>query len=194
MLWTVVYHELTFKPYYCSWHKLRNGFSSRASIWCKFIKILHFKFFYFRTYLYRWRRFQFQGYKLTILPSVLSTPLVSSPWSSSLLKMTSTIDPKTIGKPARTRRHVRTLTGMCFTTTIIHNRVHRSRLLIFVVTGYLPEKDVSGKEKWPRGEEKVWREGMRTIDKSLLTIFCCSPFSYWHLRKCRCWSGHKIFC
>jgi starch phosphorylase len=48
--------------------------------------------------------------------------------------MTSTIDPTKIGKPARVRRHVRTLTG------------------------YLPEKDASGKDKWPRGEEKAWRD------------------------------------
>jgi len=45
------------------------------------------------------------------------------------------------------------------------------KLLIVAPTGYLPEKDASGKDKWPRGEEKVWREGMRTIDKGLLTIF-----------------------
>jgi hypothetical protein len=40
-----------------------------------------------------------------------------------------------------------------------------------VATGYLPEKDASGKDKWPRGEEKVWREGMRTIDRGELTTF-----------------------
>ncbi|KAL4256975.1 hypothetical protein AB1N83_010919, partial [Pleurotus pulmonarius] len=39
--------------------------------------------------------------------------------------MTSVIDPKTIGKPVRQRRHIRTLTG------------------------YTPETDASGKEKWP---------------------------------------------
>ncbi|KAJ7024442.1 hypothetical protein C8F04DRAFT_908672, partial [Mycena alexandri] len=26
---------------------------------------------------------------------------------------------------------------------------------------YLPETDASGKEKWPRGDEKVWKECMR---------------------------------
>ncbi|KAG2006281.1 glycogen phosphorylase [Coprinopsis cinerea AmutBmut pab1-1] len=60
--------------------------------------------------------------------------------------MTSTIDPKTIGRPTRPRRHVRTLTG------------------------YLPETDASGKEKWPRGEEKVWRAGMRSVDKDVESI------------------------
>ncbi|KAF9555972.1 glycogen phosphorylase [Agrocybe pediades] len=57
--------------------------------------------------------------------------------------MTSTIDPKSIGKPVRPRRHVRTLTG------------------------YTPEKDASGRDKWPRGEEKVWKESMRTLDKDV---------------------------
>ncbi|KAL0564837.1 Non-essential glycogen phosphorylase [Marasmius crinis-equi] len=54
--------------------------------------------------------------------------------------MTSVLDPKTIGKPKRARRHVRTLTG------------------------YLPETDASGKEKWPRGEEEVWKSGLRGVD------------------------------
>ncbi|TRM58249.1 glycosyltransferase family 35 protein [Schizophyllum amplum] len=55
--------------------------------------------------------------------------------------MTSTIDPKAIGKPvSRARRHVRTLTG------------------------YLPETDESGKEKWPRGDEKTWKENMRALE------------------------------
>ena len=47
---------------------------------------------------------------------------------------------------------------------------------IVVAIGYLPEKDASGKDKWPRGEEKVWREGMRTIDKGEFTtfVFCLS--------------------
>ncbi|PFH49284.1 glycosyltransferase family 35 protein [Amanita thiersii Skay4041] len=60
--------------------------------------------------------------------------------------MTSVIDPKTIGRPARPRRHVRTLTG------------------------YLPETDASGKEKWPRGEEDVWKAGMRTLDTDIPSI------------------------
>ncbi|PPQ83162.1 hypothetical protein CVT25_005409 [Psilocybe cyanescens] len=60
--------------------------------------------------------------------------------------MTSTIDPKTIGKPVRPRRHVRTLTG------------------------YLPEKDEEGRDKWPKGEEKVWKDGMRSVDKDISSI------------------------
>ncbi|KAK7460678.1 Non-essential glycogen phosphorylase [Stygiomarasmius scandens] len=60
--------------------------------------------------------------------------------------MTSTIDPKAIGKPTRARRHVRTLTG------------------------YLPEVDESGKEKWPRGDEKTWKEAMRALDKDIPSI------------------------
>uniref|UniRef100_A0A8H7XXI4 Alpha-1,4 glucan phosphorylase n=1 Tax=Psilocybe cubensis TaxID=181762 RepID=A0A8H7XXI4_PSICU len=60
--------------------------------------------------------------------------------------MTSTIDPNTIGKPVRPRRHVRTLTG------------------------YLPEKDEEGRDKWPKGEEKVWKDGMRSLDKDVNDI------------------------
>ncbi|EKM52475.1 glycosyltransferase family 35 protein [Phanerochaete carnosa HHB-10118-sp] len=60
--------------------------------------------------------------------------------------MTSTIDPKAIGKPAPKRKHARTLTG------------------------YLPEVDESGQEKWPRGEEKVWKEGTRGPDRDVSTI------------------------
>lgn len=59
--------------------------------------------------------------------------------------MTSVIDPKTIGKPPR-RKHVRTLTG------------------------YLPEVDESGKEKWPRGEEKAWKAGIRGPDRDVESI------------------------
>ncbi|KAF9066048.1 glycogen phosphorylase [Rhodocollybia butyracea] len=60
--------------------------------------------------------------------------------------MTSVLDPKTIGKPVRPRRHVRTLTG------------------------YTPDVDESGKEKWPRGEEKVWKEGTRGVDTDVTSI------------------------
>ncbi|KAJ8075811.1 Non-essential glycogen phosphorylase [Marasmius tenuissimus] len=60
--------------------------------------------------------------------------------------MTSVLDPKTIGKPKRPRRHVRTLTG------------------------YLPETDASGKEKWPRGEEEVWKAGLRGVDSDVQAI------------------------
>lgn len=55
--------------------------------------------------------------------------------------MTSTIDPSTIGKPARARRHVRS------------------------VTGYFPEIDEKGQEKWPRGDEKVWKAGLRGVHR-----------------------------
>ncbi|KAI0790153.1 glycogen phosphorylase [Irpex lacteus] len=57
--------------------------------------------------------------------------------------MTSTIDPKTIG---RSRRHVRT------------------------VTGYLPETDEKGNEKWPRGDKNVWEAGTRGLDKEVPDI------------------------
>ncbi|KAG5642659.1 hypothetical protein DXG03_002371 [Asterophora parasitica] len=60
--------------------------------------------------------------------------------------MTSTIDPKTIGRPTRARRHVRTLTG------------------------YLPEKDAAGKEQWPRGDEKTWKSAIRGLDTDVESI------------------------
>ncbi|KAF8439940.1 glycosyltransferase family 35 protein [Boletus edulis BED1] len=60
--------------------------------------------------------------------------------------MTSILDPTTIGRPKRPRRHVRTLTG------------------------YLPEKDDSGKEKWPKGEEQVWKDGYRGLDTDVRSI------------------------
>ncbi|KAF4590447.1 Non-essential glycogen phosphorylase [Pleurotus pulmonarius] len=60
--------------------------------------------------------------------------------------MTSVIDPKTIGKPVRQRRHIRTLTG------------------------YTPETDASGKEKWPRGDETVWKTNMRGVDADVGNI------------------------
>ncbi|KAI0060095.1 glycosyltransferase family 35 protein [Artomyces pyxidatus] len=65
--------------------------------------------------------------------------------------MTSTIDPRNIGKPppspgarrATTRRHVRSLTGD------------------------FPEVDDRGKEKWPRGDEKTWKDAMRGVHSEL---------------------------
>jgi starch phosphorylase len=30
--------------------------------------------------------------------------------------------------------------------------------------GYTPEKDAQGNEKWPVGDEKVWKEGLRDVD------------------------------
>ncbi|KAF9260379.1 glycogen phosphorylase [Marasmius fiardii PR-910] len=60
--------------------------------------------------------------------------------------MTSVLDTKSIGRPKRPRMHVRTLTG------------------------YLPETDASGKEKWPRGDEKVWKSGLRGVDSDVTSI------------------------
>lgn len=60
--------------------------------------------------------------------------------------MTSVLDTTAIGKVQRPRRHVRTLTG------------------------YLPEKDSEGKEKWPRGDEKVWKDGLRILDTGVPSI------------------------
>ncbi|KAI0078412.1 glycosyltransferase family 35 protein [Panus rudis PR-1116 ss-1] len=58
--------------------------------------------------------------------------------------MTSTIDPTKIGKPQqRARRHVRSLTG------------------------YTPETDEKGREKWPRGDEQTWKAGLRGVDKDV---------------------------
>ncbi|KAF9646897.1 glycogen phosphorylase [Thelephora ganbajun] len=59
--------------------------------------------------------------------------------------MTSIIDTGSIGK-ARARKHVRSLTG------------------------YFPEVDESGKEKWPRGDESVWKEGLRSADEDVSSI------------------------
>uniref|UniRef100_A0A5K1K306 Alpha-1,4 glucan phosphorylase n=1 Tax=Ganoderma boninense TaxID=34458 RepID=A0A5K1K306_9APHY len=65
--------------------------------------------------------------------------------------MTSTIDPSTIGKPTKhtktgPRRHVRTLTG------------------------YTAETDATGKEKWPVGDEKVWKEGIPGLTSDTTSI------------------------
>ncbi|KAF5353527.1 hypothetical protein D9756_007833 [Leucocoprinus leucothites] len=76
---------------------------------------------------------------------LIKAPSLSYP-SSSIPAMTSTIDPKTIGRPKRARRHVRTLTG------------------------YLPETDATGKEVWPKGDEKVWKAGMRGVDQDVSDI------------------------
>ncbi|KAI0053516.1 glycosyltransferase family 35 protein [Auriscalpium vulgare] len=66
--------------------------------------------------------------------------------------MTSTINPLHIGKPpvdprSKSRRHVRSLTGD------------------------FPEVDEKGEEKWPKGDEKTWRDAMRGIhaDKPSVT-------------------------
>ncbi|KAI1795462.1 glycogen phosphorylase [Ganoderma leucocontextum] len=65
--------------------------------------------------------------------------------------MTSTIDPSTIGKPTKhtkpgLRRHVRSLTG------------------------YTAETDATGKEKWPVGDEKVWKEGIPGLTAETTSI------------------------
>jgi len=38
------------------------------------------------------------------------------------------------------------------------------------LTGYLPEVDETGKEKWPRGDEKVWKAGIRGLDTDVPSI------------------------
>ncbi|KAF7303281.1 Alpha-1,4 glucan phosphorylase [Mycena kentingensis (nom. inval.)] len=71
------------------------------------------------------------------------------------------VDPKTIGKPTRARRHVRTLTGeFCHHAPL-------SVLLIVPIAGYLPETDVDGKEKWPRGDEQTWKQNMRGVETNI---------------------------
>ncbi|EIN05688.1 glycosyltransferase family 35 protein [Punctularia strigosozonata HHB-11173 SS5] len=62
--------------------------------------------------------------------------------------MTSTVDPKSIGQPVKKpRRHQRS------------------------ATGYLGDiDDKTGKEKWPRGEEEVWKAGLRGIDADVPSI------------------------
>ncbi|KAI6164019.1 glycosyltransferase family 35 protein [Pisolithus thermaeus] len=59
--------------------------------------------------------------------------------------MTSVLDVAKIGKPGRPR-HVRTLTL------------------------YIPEQDEDGKDKWPRGEEKIWRDNLRSPDTDVPSI------------------------
>ncbi|KAL5520427.1 hypothetical protein ACEPAG_9651 [Sanghuangporus baumii] len=61
--------------------------------------------------------------------------------------MTSTIDTKKIGQPRpRPRRHVRSLTG------------------------FIGEKDETGKEIWPRGDEKTWKDNLRGVDVDVASI------------------------
>ena len=73
--------------------------------------------------------------------------------------MTSILDPTTIGKPKRPRRHVRSLTG-----TVSSDLFAVTLIYYGPIPGYHPEKDESGKEKWPRGEENVWKDGYRHLD------------------------------
>lgn len=44
--------------------------------------------------------------------------------------------------------------------------------------GYTPEKDAAGKDKWPLGEEKVWKNGMRAVDESTCPLFTRSSRTY----------------
>ncbi|KDQ52459.1 glycosyltransferase family 35 protein [Jaapia argillacea MUCL 33604] len=61
--------------------------------------------------------------------------------------MTAVLDTASIGKPkARARKHVRSLTG------------------------YWPETDSTGKEKWPRGDEKTWKDAIRGVASDTPTI------------------------
>lgn len=77
-----------------------------------------------------------------------------------LTDMTSILDPTTIGKPKRPRRHVRSLTS----TSVSKCLVDIEHTEHDFISGYLPEEDDSGKEKWLRGEEKVWKDGYRKLD------------------------------
>lgn len=74
--------------------------------------------------------------------------------------MTSILDPTTIGRPKRPRKHVRSLTST-FKDFIISEHIGLGYL-----SGYIPEEDAFGKEKWPRGEEEVWKDGYRELDTS----------------------------
>jgi hypothetical protein len=42
-------------------------------------------------------------------------------------------------------------------------------MFILLSTGYFPEIDALGKEKWPRGNEKVWKDGMKKLDTGIFT-------------------------
>ncbi|PVG00093.1 putative glycogen phosphorylase [Serendipita vermifera] len=57
--------------------------------------------------------------------------------------MSHSFDTKAIGKP---RAHKRT------------------------ATGYLPEVDDQGQEKWPKGDEQTWKAGMRDVDRDVNEI------------------------
>jgi len=82
--------------------------------------------------------------------------------------MTSTIDPGSIGKVVPKRR-VRSLTG-----TLCRLLMTPSTSNLTDPPGYFAEVDESGKEKWPRGEEKVWKAGLRVADKGRVSS-ACSP-------------------
>jgi hypothetical protein len=57
--------------------------------------------------------------------------------------MSQTFNTKELGKP---RHHKRT------------------------ATGYIPEVDEKGEEKWPRGDEATWKAGLKGVDTSESTF------------------------
>jgi glycogen phosphorylase len=87
--------------------------------------------------------------------------------------MTSTIDTSHIGKPPLTgpsalrakRRHVRSLTGNLLLRPAHEWSSADSRLFN---TGDFPEVDEKGQEKWPKGDEKSWKDAMRGITSGKL--------------------------
>ena len=81
--------------------------------------------------------------------------------------MTSTIDPSSTG-----RLRVENTSGpsRLFVDNPVDIQSHTG------VSGYLPDVDETGKEKWPR-EEKVWKEGLRAVDKGRLSPTCSTPRS-----------------
>ena len=55
--------------------------------------------------------------------------------------------------------------------------------MVALSAGYTPETDEKGKERWPRGDEKAWKAGLRGVDKG---TFLVSPFMldcYWGFDK-----------
>lgn len=85
--------------------------------------------------------------------------------------MASTFDTATIGKGQESsarakRRHVRSLTGISSSLLSIIS-ILRSRL------GDFPEVDDKGKEKWPKGDEKTWKDALRGVTSGELSS---SPF------------------
>jgi glycogen phosphorylase len=80
--------------------------------------------------------------------------------------MTSVLDINTIGKPQRPRRHVRSLTGALNPLCVLSTNTQ---------TGYFPDLDAAGKEKWPRGEETAWKNNMRGLDTGIRLIAAHTP-------------------
>jgi hypothetical protein len=66
-------------------------------------------------------------------------------------------------------------------------------------SGYFAEVDESGKEKWPRGEEKVWKDGLREPDNgrhssadSALRLKSCSMSPLLTQLRARRSLNHKV--